>query len=58
MKTEEQIKEEIRKHKEYLKNTNFEDRTTEQKMHSAIIEALECWIFKCKYFWSKNIFSI
>ena len=43
MKTENQIKEEIRKHKEHLKNTNFEDRTTEQKMHSAIIEALE-WV--------------
>ena len=38
-----EIKEEIRKHKEHLKNTNFEDRTTEQKMHSAIIEALE-WV--------------
>ena len=43
MKTENQIKEEIRKHKEHLKSTNFEDRTTEQKMHSAIIEALE-WV--------------
>lgn len=43
MKTENQIIEEIRKHKEHLKNTNFEDRTTEQKMHSAIVEALE-WV--------------
>lgn len=45
MKTEEQIKEEIRKHKEYLKNTKFQDRTIEQKMHSSIIEALE-WVLK------------
>ena len=43
MKTENQIKEEIKKHKEYLKHTNFEERTTEQKMHSAIIETLE-WV--------------
>lgn len=43
MKTESQIKEEIKKHKEYLKNTSFKDRTVEQKMHSAIIEALE-WV--------------
>lgn len=43
MKTEEQIKEEIRKHKEHLKHTNFKDRTIEQKMHSAIIEALK-WV--------------
>lgn len=43
MKTEEQIKEEIKKHKEYLEHTNFVERTTEQKMHSAIIEALE-WV--------------
>lgn len=41
MKTENQIKEEIKKHKERLKNTSFKDRTVEQKMHSAIIEALE-----------------
>lgn len=45
MKTEKQIKEEIKKHKEYLKNTTFNDRTTEQKMHSAIVEALE-WVLK------------
>lgn len=43
MKTEKQIKEEIKKHKEYLENTTFKDRTIEQKMHSAIIEALE-WV--------------
>ena len=43
MKPENQLNEEIRKHKEPLKNTNFEDRPTEQKMHSAIIEALE-WV--------------
>lgn len=43
MKTESQIKEEIKKHKEYLKNTIFKDRTVEQKMHSTIIEALE-WV--------------
>ena len=45
MKTENQIKEEIKKHKERLKNTSFKDRTVEQKMHSAIIEALE-WVIK------------
>lgn len=45
MKTENQIKEEIKKHKEYLKNTKFQERTVEQKMHSAIIEALE-WVIK------------
>lgn len=59
MKTEEQIKEEIKKHREYLKNTSFKDRTIEQKMHSTIIEALE-WVlgekkmpdklYKC-YYW-------
>lgn len=43
MKAEEQIKEEIKKHREYLKNTSFKDRTIEQKMHSTIIEALE-WV--------------
>lgn len=41
MKTEEQIKEEIKKHKDHIQHTNFENRSTEQKMHSAIIEALE-----------------
>lgn len=41
MKTEEQIKNEIKKHKKYLENTNFEDRTLEQKLHSAIVEALK-----------------
>ena len=45
MKTEEQIKEEIRKHKERLKNVKFEDRTIEQKLHSAIVETLE-WVLK------------
>lgn len=45
MKTEKQIQEEIRKHKQSLKNTNFQNRTTEQKMHSAIVEALE-WVLK------------
>lgn len=45
MKTEQQIKEEIRKHKDYLKNTTFNNRTVEQKMHSAIVEALE-WVLK------------
>ena len=45
MKTENQIKEEIKKHKEYLKNIKFQERTVEQKMHSAIIEALE-WVIK------------
>lgn len=41
MRTEEQIKEEIKKHKECLKSTSFKNRTVEQKMHSTIIEALE-----------------
>lgn len=45
MKTEDKIKQEIKKHKEYLKNTNFKDRTIEQKMHSVIIESLE-WVLK------------
>ncbi len=45
MKTEEQIREEIKRHKEYLKNISFKDRTVEQKMHSAITEALE-WVLK------------
>ena len=45
MKTEEQIKEEIRKYKKNLEHTNFKNRTVEQKMHSAIIEALE-WVIK------------
>lgn len=45
MKTEDQIKEEIRKHKEYLKNINFVDRTVEQKMHATIVETLE-WVLK------------
>ena len=43
MKTEEQIKNEIKKHKKYLKATNFKDRTIEQKLHSAIVNALE-WV--------------
>lgn len=43
MKTKEQIKNEIKRHKEYLEHTNFEDRTVEQKLHSAIVEALE-WV--------------
>ena len=41
MKSEEQIKEEIKKHKEYIKHTDFKSRTMEQKMHSTIVEALE-----------------
>lgn len=45
MKTEKQIREEIKRHKEYLENTSFKDRTTEQKMHSAVVEALE-WVLK------------
>ena len=45
MKTEDQIKEEIRKHKEHLKNTNFMNRTVEQKMHATIVKALE-WVLK------------
>lgn len=40
-----QIEEEIKKHKERLKNTDFKERTIEQKMHSAIVEALE-WVLK------------
>ena len=47
MKTEKQIEEEIKKHKEHLENTTFSDRTTEQKIHSAIVEALE-WVLKQK----------
>jgi len=43
MKTKEQIKNEIKKHKECLETTNFKDRTVEQKLHSAIVEALE-WV--------------
>lgn len=43
MKTEKQIKNEIKKHKKYLEATNFKDRTPEQKLHSAIVEALE-WV--------------
>lgn len=43
MKTEEQIKNEIKRHKEHLEHTKFEDRTIEQKIHSAIVEALE-WV--------------
>ena len=43
MRTEEQIKNEQKKHKEYLKHTKFEDRTEEQKLHSAIVETLE-WV--------------
>ena len=43
MKTKEQIKNEIKKHKEYLEHTKFEDRTLEQKLHSAIVNALE-WV--------------
>ena len=45
MKTEEQIKEEIRKHKDHLKKVSFADRTVEQKMHATIVEALE-WVLK------------
>ena len=45
MKTEKQIEEEIKKHKEHLENTTVSDRTTEQKIHSAIVEALE-WVLK------------
>ena len=45
MKTEEEIQKEIKKHKEALGHTNFKDRTVEQKMHSAIVEALE-WVLK------------
>ena len=41
MKTEKQIKNEIKKHKKYLEATDFKDRTLEQKIHSAIVEALE-----------------
>lgn len=43
MKTEKQIKNEIKKHKKYLEATDFKDRTLEQKLHSAIVEALE-WV--------------
>ena len=43
MKTEEQIKNEIKKHKKYLEATDFKDRTLEQKLHSAIVNALE-WV--------------
>lgn len=41
------IKEEIEKHKECLKNTKFENRTVEQKIHSAIVEALQ-WVLEEK----------
>ena len=43
MRTEKQIKNEIKKHKKYLEATDFKDRTLEQKLHSAIVEALE-WV--------------
>lgn len=43
MKTEKQIKNEIEKHKKYLEGTDFKDRTLEQKLHSAIVNALE-WV--------------
>ena len=43
MKTEKQIKNEIKKHKKYLEATDFKDRTLEQKLHPAIVEALE-WV--------------
>ncbi len=43
MKTEEQIKNEIKKHRNHLEATHFKDRTLEQKLHSAIVNALE-WV--------------
>lgn len=43
MKTEKEIKNEMKKHKKYLEATDFKDRTLEQKLHSAIVEALE-WV--------------
>lgn len=45
MKTEEQIKEEIRKHKEWLKENQLTGSKNEIWLHSCIIEGLE-WVIK------------
>ena len=44
MKTELEIREEIRKHKEAIEN-NFENWTQDEKLHNSIIIALE-WVLK------------
>ncbi len=44
MKSEEQIREEISKHKKAIIH-KFNERTLDEKLHSCIIEALE-WVLK------------
>lgn len=46
MKTEEQIREEIRKHKEAITH-RFSERSLDEKMHACIIETLE-WVLENK----------
>lgn len=44
MKTEDQIIEELKKHKEAIQN-KFNNRTEDEKIHSYIISTLE-WVLK------------
>lgn len=45
MKSEEQIKEELEKHKQWLKDNKFSKNKNEVWLHECIIEGLE-WVLK------------
>lgn len=45
MKTEEQIREEIKKHKDWLKENWFIDKDKDKYLHQCIVEGLE-WVLK------------
>ena len=45
MKAEEQIREEVNKHKEWLKENQFTKNENDKWLHKCIIEALE-WVLK------------
>lgn len=45
MKTEQQIKEELQKHKDWLKENRFTENKNDKYLHECIIEGLE-WVLK------------